>query len=168
MDTGRWRIIGQITVLFMIWATAVQGQDYPPEEQGQHHDHYHNEFGIANSLVYLGTSNEFSYGLHFHYVHNIHETKFGFGLGYERIFDEHGHNTIGVIGSFRPVEHWGIHVSPGIAFEDTESDHMGFALHLETTYEFEVGPLHLGPLLEYAWDTEDYHISVGLHLGIGF
>lgn len=162
------KIIQLLALLLIFGITASEAQESDHDATEDHHEHFRNELGIANSLVYLGNAKVFSYGLHFHYVHNIPHTKFGFGAGYERIFDEHGHNTLGVIGSFRPVEHWGIHLSPGITFEDRESDHFGFALHIETTYEFEVGPVHLGPLLEYAMDQEDYHISVGVHLGLGF
>lgn len=45
---------------------------------------------------------------------------------------------------------------------------LNFALHLEASYEFEIGDLHIGPVIEYAYDTEDQHLSLGLHVGIGF
>ncbi|MEO5907479.1 MAG: hypothetical protein ABIQ11_12180 [Saprospiraceae bacterium] len=45
---------------------------------------------------------------------------------------------------------------------------VAFALHAETAYEFELSNFHLGPVLESAYDPEDFHISLGLHTGIGF
>lgn len=58
-------------------------------------------------------------------------------------------------------------ISPGITFED-EDPQANFAFHFETSYEFEVRGLHMGPVLEFAFDPEDIHISLGLHIGFGF
>lgn len=132
------------------------------------HEHPQNEIGVANALVYFINEQEFAYGLHLHYVHTIKKSKFGVGLGYERIFDKHKHNTIGIVGSYRPVDRLDISVSPGIAFEGTEYSDAIFSLHIETTYGFEVGDFHIGPLLEFAFDRADYHISIGIHVGYGF
>ena len=52
--------------------------------------------------------------------------------------------------------------------EDEEPSVLLFALHLEASYEWEIGDVHLGPVVEYAYDEEDAHISLGLHIGIGF
>lgn len=60
-----------------------------------------------------------------------------------------------------------LNASPGITFDGGESE-INFAMHLETSYEFEFDNFHLGPVLEFAYDPEDIHISLGLHLGIGF
>ena len=131
------------------------------------HDHHKNEFGVANSPVYFVNEKEFAYGLHLHYVRTISDSKFGIGLGYERIFDEHKHNTIGIVGSYRIVEGLSINASPGITFEGGGSE-ANFALHLETAYEWEVSDFHIGPSFEFAYDPEDYHISLGIHIGYGF
>ncbi|MBL4623661.1 MAG: hypothetical protein JKY42_00720 [Flavobacteriales bacterium] len=137
------------------------------DEHDHHdHDHHKNEIGIANSPVYFVKEKEFSYGLHIHYMQTISDSKFGLGVGVERIFDQHKHNTIGVIGSYRPTEKLSINLSPGITFEDNSK--VNFALHFETSYEFEIRNFHIGPALEFAYDPEDYHISLGLHIGYGF
>ena len=102
-----------------------------------------------------------------HYIYNVPHTRFGLGIGYERIFDEHRHNTIGLVGSYRPVEELCFSFSPGITF-DKNSSNPKFAMHLETSYEFEMGDFHLGPVFEIAYDPEDVHISLGLHFGYGF
>lgn len=94
----------------------VQAQEHTHVDN--HHSHYRNEVAMSNNLVFLGMDKEFSYGVHLHYLRNIGETKFGSGLGYERIFDEHGHNTISIAGSYRPFHELVLLLSPGITFED--------------------------------------------------
>ena len=130
-------------------------------------DHHKNEFGMANSPVLFLQSKEITYGIHFHYVRHIKTSKFGIGLAYERIFDDHKHNTFGVVLAYAPIESWTVSVSPGVTYEGATGDVMP-SIHLETTYEFEIGHFHIGPLFEFAIDPEDNHISLGLHLGYGF
>ncbi|NQY66533.1 MAG: hypothetical protein HRT72_02255 [Flavobacteriales bacterium] len=57
-------------------------------------------------------------------------------MGYERIFDEHLHSTIGIVTSYRPFDGLSINVSPGITFEGTGD--INPALHIETAYEWEI------------------------------
>ena len=130
-------------------------------------DNHENEIGIANSPVYLLKEKEFAYGLHAHYIRGLKETKIGIGIGYERIFDEHNHNTICVILSYTPLEHLGLNLSPGITFDDYNAK-SNFGIHLETLYEFEIGIFHVGPVAEFAYTVEDYHVSLGIHFGFGF
>jgi hypothetical protein len=152
-----------IIVCFLFSQTlAAQGPD-----SSIHSDTHKNEIGIANSPVYLLKEKEFAYGLHAHYIRGLKETKFGIGIGYERIFDEHNHNTIGVILSYAPLEHLALSLSPGITFPDNDAN-LNFGIHLETLYEFEIGIFHVGPVAEFAYAVEDYHVSLGLHFGFGF
>jgi hypothetical protein len=157
------RIKTLLLIFFVIICTSVYSQE-------EKHDHIHHiyEIGVANSVVYFFVEKELAYGLHFHVVRNVKNTKFGYGFAYERIFDEHKHNTIGVVGSYNPMKSWNMNVSPGISFEDSEPSVLKFALHLETSYNFEVGRFHIGPLVEFAIDPDDYHFSLGLHIGLGF
>jgi len=136
-------------------------------EHTNNHEHHNNEIGIANGPVYFLKENVLSYGLHVHYVRKISHSKFGIGFGYERIFDEHQHSTFGFLVSYSPIDKLSLNVSPGITFEGGESE-MNFAIHLETSYEFELNDFHLGPVLEFASDPEDIHLSLGLHIGYGF
>ena len=131
------------------------------------HQHHKHEIGMANSPTYYVKEKEFTYGMHFHYTYTLGESKFGIGLGYEQIFDEHEHKTAGIVFSYRPFERLSLNVSPGLTSEAAE-DHLLFALHLESSYEFEIGNFHIGPLIEIAYDPEDYHTSLGLHVGYGF
>lgn len=146
-----------------IYAQATEHSD----KELDNHEHHKNEIGMANSPVYFLKEKVFAYGLHIHYVHNIPKSKFGLGLGYERIFDIHKHNTFGFVASYRPIEKLNFIASPGLTFEDNNSQ-VNFALHLETSYEFEIRNFHIGPVFEIAYDPEDFHLSLGFHLGYGF
>lgn len=141
--------------------------DEHTHSETDHHDHSKNEIGIANSAVFFAKEKTWAYGLHVHYVRSLSDSKIGLGVGYERIFDHHKHNTFGLIASYRPIEHLSFSLSPGLTFEDVDPT-AKFALHFETSYEFEFKHLHIGPALEFAYDPEDFHISLGLHVGFGF
>lgn len=134
---------------------------------GHNHDLHKNEIGIANAPVYFLKEKEISYGLHLHYIRNIYHAKFGIGLGYERIFDDHKHSTVGLVFAYRPINRLSFIASPGLTKEVNEPD-LRFGFHIETSYEFELKSFHLGPVLEFAYDPEDIHLSLGLHLGYGF
>ena len=136
-------------------------------KETNNHEFHKNEIGVANSPVYFVKEKVVSYGIHIHYVRNILKSKFGLGLGFERIFDEHKHNTLGLVATFRPIEKLSFNVSPGLTREGNNPN-TSFALHLETSYEFEIHNFHLGPVFEFAYDPEDIHISLGLHIGYGF
>jgi hypothetical protein len=142
-------------------------QSHNTDGEPDNHEHHKNEIGISNAPVYFIKEKSLAYGFHLHYTRNIAQTKFGFGTGYERIFDEHKHNTFGIEAIYRPIEDLSLSVSPCVAFED-KNPAENFALHFETAYEFEIKDFHIGPAIEIAYDQEDYHLSIGLHFGYGF
>lgn len=157
-----------LTFFVLFLAVNLFAQENEHNHEHEHsHDTHRNEIGVAGSTVYFMNEKAFAYGLHVHYSHSIPKTKFGVGLGYERIFGEHKHNTFGIVGTYRPIERLNINISPGFTVEDNSSQ-LSFALHVETSYEFEIKNFHIGPALEFAYDPEDYHISFGVHVGIGF
>jgi hypothetical protein len=164
-------------VFILLFAQTINAQiedSHDHSDDEHYHDHVEkpNELGIAFAPVYFLNEEEFAFGLHIHYIHTIGESKFGIGAGYEKIFDDHGHNTIGVVFSYRPLDPLSFNFAPGLTFESSpgpmEEQETNFAFHLESTYEFEVGGLHIGPALEFAYDPEDIHISLGLHVGFAF
>jgi len=153
--------------LFLIlFCRVLSAQEH--EHTEAHHEHPKNEIGLANHLVYLAHDKEFAYGLHIHYLRAFQGSKFGAGLGYEQIFADHSHKTLDVIGSYRPVDHLYFQLSPGIVFIGAEDPAVRIALHLETTYELELNHIHLGPALGFAYNSEEYHVSIGMHLAFGF
>lgn len=143
-----------------------------PEKQANHNtfneEHHRNEIGISIAPVYFVKEKALGIGLHAHYIFHIPETKFGIGAGYEKIFDEHKHNTFGLVASYQPIDHLSLNVSPGVTYEAGSNSKPAFALHLETSYEFEIKFFHIGPAFEFAYDPEDYHLSLGVHIGYGF
>lgn len=153
--------------LFVIITTAVHSQELN-HDNAHHHHHHKYELGVANSLVYLPHEKEVAYGLHLHFVRKINHSKFGYGLAYERIFDEHAHNFFGIVGNYNPFERLHLNLTPGITLGEDELARPKFAFHTETSYDFNIGDFHIGPLLEVAIDAEDYHIGLGLHIGYGF
>ncbi len=154
--------------MLLFYATLISAQSEDHDHHlGHQHQHYKNEVGVANMAVYFLKEKEVSYGLHLHWVHQLKESKFGVGLGYERIFDDHEHQTFGIVGAYRPFEGLTFAVSPGLTYEKEEKEGR-FAFHAEAVYEFELGDFHVGPLFEVAYDPEDIHISLGLHIGYGF
>ncbi len=155
----------RIVLMLLVILSGVVGKSQEVEEG--HHDHK-NEIGIANSPVYFVNEAEFSYGFHAHYVRAYKETSFGYGLGYEHIFDEHKHNTVSLVAAYRYKEFWNLIASPGVTFEENNFDDPRFSLHIEASYEYELGDFHIGPAFEVAYDPEDYHISLGLHVGYCF
>ena len=141
--------------------------------KAQHEDHEHkhaqNEIGISNNIVYNFHEKESAYSIHLHFIRTLKKNnKFGFGVGYERIFDDHKHNALSIILLYRPIEHFSVNFAPGVSWLATENNSAKPSLHLEGLYEWEFGNFHLGPLVGIAFNTEDLHASLGLHMAIGF
>jgi hypothetical protein len=155
-----------IIFLTIMSITGLYAQVDHDHEGHNHHDHK-NEFAISNAPVWFMNEKELAYGAHLHYLRAIPNSRFSIGIAYERIFDEHGHNTIGLTSNYRVTEYLNFSLSPGLAFEDINGEPKP-AIHFETSYDFPIGDFHIGPAFDFAWDTEDSHISLGLHIGYGF
>lgn len=151
---------------------AAQGPpgEHRDHEEHEHHGHDHgkNELGVSATPLLFLKEKEPSFGLHLHYLRQIKESPFSIGLGYERIFDDHGHNTFGILAAYRPIDPLVLEFSPGLTIEDAFPGHLHFGFHIEVAYEFEVGGLHIGPTVGFAHDPEDHHIGLGVHIGFGF
>lgn len=155
-------------ILFTLLLPFLAGSIFAQDDGHDHgHSHHSFEIGVANAPVYFLKEKEISYGLHLHGIYTFPHTRYGIGLGYERIFDEHEHQTIGLVGSYRLIDPLSFIVSPGITFEKEEETETAFAIHFETAYEFELGDFHIGPVAEVAYDPEDIHLSLGIHIGYG-
>ena len=132
------------------------------------HAHHHNEIGIANAIVFLAAEDEFAYGLHAHFLHAIAASNWSAGFSAERIFDDHRHQTFSLIIAFQPAEGFTLSAAPGWATENGDFSKGQISLHIECTYELELGEFHIGPLAEVAYEPEGMHYALGLHLGFGF
>ena len=138
---------------------------------GEHAEHQHGhgggsiEVGLSNALVYTLGEKEFAHGLHGHVVYTFDESPFGLGLGYEVVRDEHQHQTVGLVMCYRPTDPLAFCLIPGLILEEAEA---AFAAHVEASYEFTLGYLHLGPTAGLAYTSEDMHLSLGIHVGYAF
>lgn len=157
-------------VLLLLNGPAILAQDHEHDHDHSHHHHAHqnNEIGLGNYLSYLAGEKEFAYSMHLHYLRYFNESRFGAGLGYEHIFDEHGHKSLTVIGTYRFASPFILSLAPGILFGNPENPAARFVLHTEAIYEFELGHFHLGPALEFATTFDEYHIGLGIHLAFAF
>lgn len=161
------KIIISILLFTMFFSFNSYSQQINEHEHEHDCTHHANEIALAGTYVYFPSEKAYAPGLHLHYVKYLPGTKFGLGLGYEKIFDEHSHNTFGIIGSYRPTDKLAFMLSPGITLA-THDKTARFSAHFETTYEFVYKTIHFGPVVGIGWDGEDYHIGAGVHAGIGF
>ena len=163
-----YRVIPIVILSLFLFDNNVIAQVNDNHDHDHHHEHGANEIGVGNLISYLVNEQEYAYGLHVHYMRSVKDTWFEYGIGYEQIFDEHQHRALGVIGSYRPLPQLILSVSPGILFPNQEHSGIRFVFHTEAAYEFEMGPFHLGPLLDFATTFKELHIGAGLHLGFTF
>jgi len=152
---------------FMFMHSYAQNHKHHKNDHDHEKHRHSHELGLSLAPTWFSSENELNAGLHLHYVYNLLPSKFGLGIGYERIFDDHKHNFVGAEVVYRPFHALSLDISPGLAFEGGHGDEMEFALHFETAYEFEFGAFHLGPLIEVAYHPEDWHFSTGIHIGFG-
>ncbi len=139
-------------------------QDTSSSEKEHSHVHPFFEIGFSSAAVRLIEEKEITVGFHTHILANIsHHLPFSAGMGYEYILDEHPHHSIGVLIGWNPVHELFFSVSPGVT---TNKGNFQFTTHLEVNYAFELGKIHLGPSVEYAYSKGDTHISIGIHFGI--
>jgi len=162
-----------LAIIFLLFIQSLQSQTNDPNRHDHshhldHHKHHKQEIGIANALVYFPSESAFAYGIHLHYSYSLTSAPLGLGLGYERIFDEHGHNLAGIQIIYSPLDGLNLNLAPGIVFEDEHPDEIKPAVHLELSYEWPFHDVHIGPAVGFSWDPEDVHFSIGLHVGLGF
>ena len=165
-------------ILYTILSFQILAQDndhdHENEEHDHKHDHFHkNELGISLSPTIYLNEGEVSLGAHMHYIHRIGDSRFGAGLGFEAVFDDHKHRTFSTVFQWSPTYRTHICVAPG--FVIAEHEHMGdlekeyhWACHFEVIREFHLGPIDIGPFFEWALEEEDQHIGIGVHVGIPF
>jgi len=159
-----------IGALLFLSGPAMQAQDHDHDHDHSHHHHVHpkNEIGLGSYLSYLAGEKEFAYSMHMHYLRFFNESRFGAGIGYEHIFDELGHQSLTVIGTYQFESPLILSLAPGILFGNPENPDARFVMHAEAIYEFELGHFHIGPALEFATTFEEYHIGLGIHVAFAF
>ena len=141
----------------------------------QHNHEHNNEIGIALGIVPNHEEEESNLGLHLHYIKGLGlHNKFGVGLSFESILDEHQHNSISLISLYHFDNGFTFAYAPGILIsehddsEDHESSEFKFTQHFEFYYEFELDKFHIGPQIDIGFEEEGIHYMLGIHLGIDF
>ena len=141
------------------------------DENHSHEDHSHkNEISIAAGIVPIPAEDEIAAGIHLHYIKGIGESnKFGIGVGLETILDEHKHYTLSAVFQYRIYKGIIIAVAPGLLLRKEGTENVfEFAQHIEAGYEFEIGKIHIGPVVELGFEKNGMHYMGGIHFGIDF
>jgi hypothetical protein len=158
-----------LAVFLVITVSNVQAGPHPSEMRDslEQHHHHGNEIAISTLPVYFVKEKMVAFGLHSHYTRRIADSDYGLGVCAERTFGSHGHYTAGIMGTWMPGERLNLSISPSLSFENFHSK-ADFGMHFDVSYEYDIGRFHVGPDFEAAYDPEDVHLSLGLHVGYGF
>jgi hypothetical protein len=160
-------------ISFFVLSTAILAQDEQEHDHDhEHHDHHHshkNEFGGAVGMVFNLNEQEIAPGFHLHYTRMFGGKLKNFGLspGFGFIVGDHNHYAAHLMVVFRPIHAWWIGAGPGVTYFD-HHDEWAASGHFETGYEFDLGKVHLGPVVEYVFAKDDQHFMLGVHLGVPF
>ena len=165
MSVSKSYLVTLLFILNVVFTVKLFGQS----DQESHHEHS-NEISIATGIVPLPAEDELTIGFHFHYVKGIGKSKrFGLGLGFETIVDEHKHYTFSVVAQYRILAGWILGYAPGIMIREEGGNTLyQVAHHIETAYEFEIGDFHIGPMAEIGIEGIGVHYMAGIHFGIDF
>ena len=158
-----------LSILLTFIAFSVSGQHNEEDHHHLHDSHkYHLGFGIAGT--YLTGEAGLAPGFHIHFIRQLGEEKhWGIGLGYEAIIEENLHSSLNLLANYHPFDFLSFIAGPGLVFgnHDGETEILP-AFHTEAVFEFNLGGIHIGPMLGFGIDREESHFSLGVHVGFGF
>ena len=75
MEMNSLKTSFMLSFVLLHFGTGIIAQSQDSSEhliREQHHKHPNNEIGLANHMVYLGNEQEFSYGIHIHYLRGFY------------------------------------------------------------------------------------------------
>jgi hypothetical protein len=154
---------------FITLSFPVTAQDHDHEDDADHHVHHTWEIGGAVGAVYNIQEKHTAPGIHAHILKNFgEENQFGVGLGFETFLDEHQHLNFGIPLNYNTLKKFVFTVTPGVLLKNETTWESNPSIHFETLYEFEFEHFHMGPMLELAFAPGDFHIMLGLHVGLGW
>ena len=135
-----------------------------------HSEHINNGYhiGAGAGVAWLSEkSGEYS-NYHFHLLKSIrHSEKWQFGIGYETILGNEAHHVFNIPLVYSPIHQLSLKVGPGLLFtRENNKMEINFTTHIECIYEFEIGNIHLGPMIGFGADKHGTHIGMGVHLGL--
>lgn len=154
---------------WLLFSGLALAQDHEVHENHQHTDNHKFHIGIGGAATYLKSESGIAPGVHVHFIRQFgHQNRWGLGLGYEGILDEHRHNGINLLVNYHLLKHLSVNVGPGIVFAEHDGEtERKLAFHTEAVYEFNVGKFHIGPMAGFGIDSEETHFSIGVHVGLG-
>jgi len=159
-----------VFVIFMsVFVIKASGQH--KEENHIHlHDHHNYHLGVGVAGTYLTSEEGLAPGFHLHFIRQLGEEQhWGIGLGYEAIIEDNVHSSLNLLANYHPFDFLSFNAGPGLVFakHDGETEILP-AFHTEAVFEFNLGEIHLGPMLGFGIDREESHFSLGVHVGFGF
>jgi len=156
-------------LFFATLCPAISSQDHDHEHDTDHHAHHVWEIGGAVGAVYNLQEKHTAPGIHAHILKNFgEENQFGMGLGFETFLDEHKHLNFGIPLNYNTLKRFVFTVTPGVLLKHETTWDASPSIHFESLYEFEFEHFHMGPMLEFAFAPADFHIMLGLHIGLGW
>ena len=82
------------------------------------------------------------------------------------IFSEEEHYGLMAFTSIHPWKGLVLSVGPSVEWAKHDGEwESNYATHMEAAYVFDVGEIHLGPVVGYSTSSHGKHYSAGLHLG---
>lgn len=158
-----------VFILFFLSLTSFAQDNHAHDEHKHLHEHGEWEIGAAFGVVPLFDEGEIAPGIHMHLLQqNKLIDGLMVGIGFEGVLDEHTHLNAGLVFNYNVYKGLFAAVSPGILWINHDEWESAFVTHFELSYEFEVGRIHIGPIVEYSISKLDKHMMVGVHVGIGF
>lgn len=159
-----------ITIISLLLVTTVIAQHNHNHDDHTHlHEHGEWEIGAALGLVPLFDEGTIAPGVHLHLLQqNKLIDGLMVGIGFESVLDEHTHLNAGLVFNYNIYKGLFAGISPGILWINHDGWESAFVSHFELSYEFEVGKLHIGPIVEYSLSSIDKHMLAGIHVGINF
>jgi len=147
-----------LIVSLIIYSVQAEEHEHPKK-------HQHNDLGFANTLVYDLNEESLNYGIHLHFIKGLSDT-WSLGIGYESIFADEQHHTATLIVKYHFSDAFSINAGPGLTFPSKEHDEYNLSAHFEIVNIYELGPIHLGPIIGLGIGNNEKHISFGLHIGL--
>lgn len=147
----------------------------------QEHSHAgKNEVGISTGVFYAVDDKDWGGGIHLHYFRSIGKSnRWAVGGYLEQAWFEDSHVSVGIGAKFEVLERLCLGAFPGVTLARHHHEEEGgtdkartkgeFSMHWELVYDLiEWKLFHLGPVLDYSWSKNDSHITLGVHIAVGF
>ena len=127
-----------------------------------------NEIAMSTGPFYSIGEGSVLYGLMIQYIRKIRNSRFGLGLGYEKLWDRNKHSTVGLVGVCRPVENLAISALVGVTYLSQPESNSTFGVHTEIAYRVQWKYLLVGPFSELGYSNKSAHVSIGIKAGLKF